>query len=277
MTDFALAKPFEQAQMPRAIANEIKYDGERIMASVETGKIRLANRRGIDKAHTYPEVVARLRTLNQDIVLDGEVIAGESEGGDFNALAHRSHRQNPREADIKRYPVKFVAFDLLRLTRNDLTTRPYAYRRRLLEMVAGMSYTRMDPTTGIGSDDLPTTTAFEVARALPSNVDEAMHYVRAHGLEGIIIKDAASHYRPGRTNAFIKLKNFKEMEATVEAVEITDKQAAVLLCRLPNGHLQRVVCPTREAQQGDRVELQYLTQGETGALRFPSYKGRLPR
>ena len=52
---------------------EKKYDGERIIAQLEKGRVSLWTRRDLDVAHKFPEIVDSIMSLNdrQHIVLDG--------------------------------------------------------------------------------------------------------------------------------------------------------------------------------------------------------------
>src|SRR3954466_6537401 len=57
---------------------EPKYDGIRVLAYAESDGVALISRNGIDKAHSFPEIVEALgalrRKLKRPFVVDGEIV-----------------------------------------------------------------------------------------------------------------------------------------------------------------------------------------------------------
>jgi len=84
-------------------------------------------------------------------------------------------------------PVTFVAFDLLRVDDTDVTGRPFAERRGLLEELV------------VARPGWALSETFDDGAALYAAVCE-------HGLEGVVAKKRSSHYRPGE-RGWVKTKN----------------------------------------------------------------------
>ena len=127
-----------QAARPRpgAWAVEIKWDGVRALAFIETGRLRLVSRTGKDITATYPELAGLGHAVgHKQALLDGEIVAFSGGRPDFEALQPRMHVSSPAQAVrlAEQTPVTYLAFDVLQLDGRPLTALPYAERRELLE------------------------------------------------------------------------------------------------------------------------------------------------
>lgn len=91
---------------------EIKYDGYRCLAKVDSGRVELRTKSGIDCSSWYPELAKALSAISgSGHVIDGEVCVLDDIGrSDFDRLHARSARR-------RWYPgchaVTLCAFDLL--------------------------------------------------------------------------------------------------------------------------------------------------------------------
>src|SRR5690606_13115043 len=67
---------------------EIKFDGYRLLARIDKGKVRLFTRNGLDWTHKLPQQAAALERLKlQSAWLDGEMVLLDAQGApDFQAL-----------------------------------------------------------------------------------------------------------------------------------------------------------------------------------------------
>jgi bifunctional non-homologous end joining protein LigD len=163
--------------------HEVKWDGMRVLVSVQDGTVRLTSRNENDVTVSFPELagLAGPGGLGHHAVLDGEVVALSDGIPTFGALADRMHVANPRRAlELSRSnPVTLVVFDVLDLDGTDLTGRPLAERR---DVLAGLPldgpHWRLSPQY----DDGPA-----LQRATTQQ-----------GLEGIVSKRLSSTYQPGR-------------------------------------------------------------------------------
>jgi bifunctional non-homologous end joining protein LigD len=198
----AKAGPVPPAREDREWAYEIKWDGVRAVVFSEPGRMRLVTRNGNDVTARYPELARMNRALSMHrVVLDGEVVAFDSEGRpSFGALQGRMHLA--RESAVKRLakenPVTYMAFDLLWLDGVSLMDRPYLERRAALRalLADGERWQVPDHVVGGGAELLAAT--------------------REQGLEGIVAKRADSPYEPGRrSGAWRKIKNTNRQELVI--------------------------------------------------------------
>jgi ATP-dependent DNA ligase len=149
---------------------------------------------------------------------------------DFEALLQRIH---PAASRVKRLaeetPAHFVAFDLLALGDDDLTSTPFAERRRKLldALGAARSPVHITPAT----DDL------DVARGWFREFEGA-------GLDGIVAKDPASTYQPDK-RIMTKIKHARTADCVVGGYRLhrsgNDAVGSLLLGLYDdNGGLQHV-------------------------------------
>ena len=168
--------------------------------------MRLHARRGTDITGRYPELTADGAPFlpAADAVVDGEIVAFDRQGRpSFALLQNRMHLTRPREIEreVVRTPIVYLIFDLLRLDGHDLTGLPLRDRRALLdELVHDLDAPVQVPPV---FDDL----------------DAALAASAQFGLEGVMVKDASSRYRPGvRSPAWLKLKHTRTQEAVIVGI-----------------------------------------------------------
>ena len=112
---------------------ERKFDGERCVARKVGSDVRLESRTGKDLTSTYPEVRAAVAGQHtRDLLLDGEVVAYDSEQTSFTRLQQRLGVSRPSPEQVAKYPVVYCVFDLLEVDGEDLTDRPLVERRARL-------------------------------------------------------------------------------------------------------------------------------------------------
>src|SRR5260221_6264213 len=159
-----------------AWAYELKFVGYRDIRVKATGQGRLFSRNGKDFTRRFASVARALASLPDDTVVDGEIIAYDTDGRpSFNVLQNRR-----AEPDLHLY-----AFDLLTLRGESLIRESLERRRELLR-------TKVMPL-------LPDSFRYsETMEASPSKLVEA---VREQGFEGIVAKRGDSTYKPGQRSA----------------------------------------------------------------------------
>jgi DNA ligase-1 len=207
-----LATPAELvATLPEPFAVEDKYDGIRVQAHVGADRVVLISRTLDDVTVSYPEVATALRALPAGLVLDGEVVALETEPADriasFRTLQQRLGRKKPNADLIARVPVAYMVFDLLAADAALVIDEAYRDRRERLTRYEFRAPTIRLAPTNLASDADAVETAFAAARAA--------------GNEGIVAKDPGSPYTPGRRGkTWIKLKRpLATLDVVVTAVE----------------------------------------------------------
>jgi bifunctional non-homologous end joining protein LigD len=171
---------------------EIKWDGTRALAFVERSGPVLKNRRGEDLGARFPEL-AGLPGIPPGTVLDGEIVVLKDGRVDFGLAMARVHARGAlRIGGLARAtPATYVVFDQLYEGYGALLERPLEERReRLRRTVAAAGEERLVLSDG-------------VVGAGQAYYDE----VTALGIEGVVAKELASRYQPGRrTGAWTKCK-----------------------------------------------------------------------
>lgn len=213
-----LAERLESAEaildkMGSEVAMEYKLDGERLQVHKREDNVELFSRRLEKITHNYPDVVQYVREYVKapDAILEGEVVAVNTDTGEylpFQELMHRRRKHGVDEA-MKQYPVAVNFFELLFLKGADYTNKPYSFRRKVLESVIGVT---------------------EVTRPVPAKrtrsvkeIEEYLEQAISEGCEGLVVKDPNAFYRAGaREFSWIKLKREygSELMDTIDLVII---------------------------------------------------------
>jgi DNA ligase-1 len=213
---FMLAQPLPTAEevarrLPAPFVLEDKYDGIRAQAHIAGGRVVLFSRTLDDITSGYPEVVEACVTLGEGLVLDGELLATDpaapSRALPFKALQQRLGRKRPDAAVRAAVPVAFVAFDVLAAGGVLVVDEPWRERHRRLESIRWPTRGALLAPWRLVSDEAAVLEAFEAARGA--------------GNEGLVAKDPASTYAPGRRGgAWFKLKRpLATLDVVVTAVE----------------------------------------------------------
>jgi bifunctional non-homologous end joining protein LigD len=182
---FSLATLYDRAPSGPEWLHEIKFDGYRMQARLDHGKVRLLTRKQQDWTHRFEPVAQAVAALPAETaLLDGEVVVEDDNGiSSFSLL----------QTDLKEGRDRFVynVFDLLYLDGSDLTAAPLVERKAALAKLLKDS-----GKTGV----IRYTDHFEEGG--PLILKKACEI----GLEGIISKRRDAPYRSGRTDNFIKTK-----------------------------------------------------------------------
>jgi len=184
-------------------ALEMKWDGVRALAFIETGKLRLMSRTGRDITMAYPELAGLGAAIaRKQVLLDGEIVVfGAGGWPEFEALQPRIHVRDAQQAArlAEQNPVSYLAFDLLQLDGRPLLDQPYRERRELLDSLAISGPFWQAPPSFPGED-------FDAVREVS----------RQHSMEGIVAKRLDSRYLPGsRSDSWLKIKNSRRQEVVV--------------------------------------------------------------
>jgi len=170
---------------------ERKLDGERVLAVVGEGEVRLFARNGMDVSGSYPEVVEALSGGGEKApmaVLDGEMVASLDSGTPFVQLQERIRIDDPEEARRSPVAVRYYLFDVLHLGGFDLKGLPLRTRKGLLRKAVSFHgpLRFLEHRTGEG--------------------EALFREARREGWEGVVAKKADSPYQVGRSRAWLKLK-----------------------------------------------------------------------
>ncbi len=184
-------------------AYEFKWDGMRVLARVDGGRLTMVSRNGNDVTDQFPELRPFGESLgSHQALFDGELVAlGEGGRPSFSLLQHRIH--NESAASIKRLadaqPASLVLFDLLHLDGTSQLSRTYDERRAALEGL------------GIGAPRWGVTGSFTDASG-----DDVLRAAVEAGMEGVVAKRRNSPYRPGkRSRDWVKVKSQRMQEVVI--------------------------------------------------------------
>lgn len=174
---------------PSQWAFEGKWDGYRLLAEADHGRLRLRARSGRDVTGEYPQLLFPAADLAEHhVVLDGELVALDDHGVPSFAEMQNSARSAR---------LQFWAFDLLYLDGRPLLRVAYRDRRRLLETLAR------------GTD-------LVVKDLLTPDGAKALEQSRKLGWEGVVAKKWDSPYQAGRrSTAWVKEKYWRTQEVVI--------------------------------------------------------------
>jgi DNA ligase-1 len=196
---------------------EDKFDGIRAQAHVAGGRVAIFSRTLDEISNRFPELHAPLAALSTDVILDGEIITARgAEILPFSDLQKRLGRKTVGEELLASTPAVFVAWDILYAAGRVLINEPLAARRARLEEVVRTA-------GGSGRANLGTVRISQTKRFSDSALlDDEFTAARARGNEGLMIKDPASFYKPGRRGReWLKLKRaLATLDVVVTTVEL---------------------------------------------------------
>jgi bifunctional non-homologous end joining protein LigD len=182
-----LATRVDEPVHRRGWVYEEKYDGYRILAYKEGGKVTFLSRTGNDLTRRFADVaraVAKLRA--RTAVLDGEVVAFDDDLVSRFQLLQQG-----------KVPLLYAVFDCLWLDGRDLRREPLPVRRAAFERLIEGSE-RLFPSRRLAADGLV-----------------AHRQAVRSGYEGLLAKDPTAAYVSGRTRRWLKVKVQREEEFVV--------------------------------------------------------------
>jgi bifunctional non-homologous end joining protein LigD len=174
--------------------HEIKFDGYRLQAHIEGGKVTLWTRGGLDWTHKFGAAVpVALRDLPvRTALIDGEmVVENESGVAEFSLL-----QADLSDGRLDRFA--YYAFDCLYLDGRDLRETPLIRRKELLSKL-------------IGTDGR----AIRYSSHFVEDGKLVLQRACALGLEGIISKISQSVYISGRGKSWVKAKCSAQQEFVI--------------------------------------------------------------
>ena len=177
---------------------ERKLDGERCLAFWDGENLQLRSRNQQNLNNQYPELAAALFEQEQDsFIADGEVVALKEGISSFSRLQQRMHLDDPQEARQSGIAVTYNLFDLPYLAGYDLTQVALRDRKSILKKVFSFA----DPLRYVPHRNQEGKKAFK--RACQK------------GWEGIIAKQAQSHYLQSRSDQWLKFKCVNRQEFVI--------------------------------------------------------------
>lgn len=245
-----LASPAQDAEEAFSYFTEAvvedKYDGMRAQAhcgGASDPRVRLFSRTLDEISEAFPELPPALSAFPGPVVLDGEILAWSetlSQALPFSELQKRLGRKKVSDELRRSVPVVYMVFDVLYADGDLRTDLPLRERRRLLEEILASvpehAFTVDHTTTAVensqgrllfepdidGETGIPRVILAPVLTARSAaHLDELFQQARDRGNEGLMVKDPASSYTPGRRGkSWLKLKReLASLDVVVTAVE----------------------------------------------------------
>lgn len=169
---------------------ETKWDGFRMVACLQQGKVTLYSRNGKIISDSYCGVAQALERLNVNAVLDGELVALDRRG-----ISHFQLLQNALRAEAT---LRYCIFDLMFLDGEDLRDLTLLERKVRLRRL------------------LPKHPLLSFSPHRSQHGSKFFKQALEQGLEGIMAKRKSSIYLSGaRTSDWLKIKTARRQEVVI--------------------------------------------------------------
>ena len=206
---------------------QLKWDGFRVLASVQDGKVQLYSKQMAPKSRIYPEIVEALEDKPGTFILDGEAVVLDPNSGKprFQRMQQRDKLTNGTAIRKARstHPIHYIMFDLLYLNGTDLRSMPWEERNHLL----------LELTKGWGSP-LYTAETFYDGEIL-------WDWVKEQQFEGVIAKRKNSLYLEGKEHTdWLKRKTIHRAEVEIVGILIKEGRVSSLAMRKDGRYYGRV-------------------------------------
>jgi DNA ligase 1 len=212
---FMLASPEPTAEaIIERVGNRVwleeKYDGIRCQLHKQGERVELYSRDLNRITDQFPDLVHSAKRLARDVIIDGELLAWrDGRALPFAELQKRLGRKGGDDFFLgAEIPVSISCYDLLWLDGESLLKAPLSERRAKLESLFPSA-----------SPSLVLAPRSEATSAI--EIEAAFLTARQRGNEGLMAKDPASPYTPGRRGlAWLKLKKaYATLDVVVVGVE----------------------------------------------------------
>jgi bifunctional non-homologous end joining protein LigD len=189
----ALATLVVKAPDSARFIHEIKFDGYRMQARLDRGKVKLLTRKGLDWTERFPTVAEAIARLPAgSALIDGELVSEDAKGISRFSLLQQDLKAGRHDRMV------FYAFDLMHLDGADLRPRPLTERKAALAKLLARARG-----------------AVRLSESLTEPGSVLLKQACKMGLEGIVSKIADAPYRSGRGHAWLKSKCSDRQEFVV--------------------------------------------------------------
>ena len=178
-------------------AAEYKLDGERAQIHKQKDTVMIFSRSLENITSYYPDIVEKISRLiiSDNVILEAEVVAMNTNSGDFLPFQELMHRRRKYEIDeaVTKYPITVNFFDVLFSNGKNCMEMEYMERRKLLEkIIKEDDFARLIPMSIINNEE-------QILEVLENSINS--------GCEGLMLKHLNSTYRAGiRGSNWLKLK-----------------------------------------------------------------------
>ena len=175
--------------------HEIKYDGYRIEARLDHGKVMLLTRKGLDWTQRFKPIATAVAALPAEAaLLDGELVVENDKGVSSFSLLQTDLKDGRDDRFV------YYVFDLLYLDGHDTTGEPLVERKAALQRLFN----------GMGNKG-----RVRFTEHLEADGAMVFKHARDMKLEGIVSKRKDAPYRSGRSDNFVKSKTHSAQEFVV--------------------------------------------------------------
>ncbi|MEM9158152.1 MAG: hypothetical protein AAGB46_03810 [Verrucomicrobiota bacterium] len=162
-------------------------DGLRFQVHKTDEHVDLFNDDLKNATHQFPEIADALRSIPQNYIAEGHLVAWQDERSQPIQLIHDRLARKGQDLFLgEETPVIFWLSDLIWLAGEDLCAKPLGERRRLLETFSVNATIRISPHSTVND---------------PLALDMALQAALARGSRGLIAKNANSPYQLGQIDS----------------------------------------------------------------------------
>ena len=193
-----LAKEAKAAFTDKDWLFEVKWDGFRAIAYVDSDELSLRSRNQKELMASFPEL-GELKQQLKGSVFDGEIVILNKGKVNFQALLERSTASS---SDISRQaataPAAYIVFDIIEKDAKPILDLPLLERKKILK------------------ETLKETSHVLLADYVEEKGEAYFEAVMQKELEGVMAKKKNSKYEPGaRTGSWLKIKKLRTCECVV--------------------------------------------------------------
>ena len=175
--------------------HEIKFDGYRLQARVDRGKVKLLTRKGLDWTAKFAATAAALAKLPAETALiDGELVVEGPDGVSSFSLLQQALTAGDDDRMV------YYVFDLLHLEGQDLRSEPLEQRKATLGKLIAHT---------------PKNAPIRFSESIEGKGTPLHKHACQLGLEGIISKLRDAPYRSGRGTDWLKTKCSDRQELVI--------------------------------------------------------------
>ncbi|QGT98887.1 ATP-dependent DNA ligase [Candidatus Syntrophocurvum alkaliphilum] len=161
---------------------QVKWDGVRIIANINSNKVELINRNYKYKTLQYPELLTLSNQVNaKNTVLDGEVVVLKAGKPSFESVIRRDKAKSKEKINHLKslFPITYLVFDILAKDNKPLHKTPLIDRKKIL------------------TDTLIENQFVQLVEDFNSGI-KLFEAIKGQELEGIVAKKKTSLYIPGK-------------------------------------------------------------------------------
>lgn len=268
---------------------ELKLDGIRCLAYIDKDSIELRNKRNLLVSSIYPELKDIYKQVKKKCILDGEIIIIKDGKPNFQEIQRRALMSNKFRIELasSKYPVSFVAYDILYYSNVQVIHKRLMERKVLLEKT------------------IKENERLSISRYIEEKGIDLYNLTVEENLEGIVAKQKNSkYYFDKKTKDWVKIKNLKDDDYVVCGyIEKLSNVVSIILGQyreaelIYKGHVtlginkeefniiantKKIKVPKFNAPKNENaiwiepklvITVSFMEKMESGSLRQPVFKG----